>query len=118
MDLLLNHLSTLKGHEEYHISHSFFFTSGCIYLLIFDCSLDFEEIVPKNKILYWLNFVESQIGSKTSVILVATKSDLIKKSPEEKKVHFEKINKGKKKFLLLFILFYFILLIILIFYFF
>ena len=25
------------GHEEYHVAHSFFFSSSCIYLFLFDC---------------------------------------------------------------------------------
>ena len=39
------------GHEEYHISHSFFFQNSGIYLLLFDCSIELDQIVAKNKIL-------------------------------------------------------------------
>lgn len=69
----------LKGHEEYHISHSFFFTEGCVYCLLFDCSIKTENIIKDNKILYWLNFIETQVGEKTKVILIATKVDILEK---------------------------------------
>eukprot|EP01091_Cochliopodium_minus_P008761 TRINITY_DN2038_c0_g2_i1.p1 TRINITY_DN2038_c0_g2~~TRINITY_DN2038_c0_g2_i1.p1 ORF type:complete len:804 (-),score=252.31 TRINITY_DN2038_c0_g2_i1:749-3160(-) len=67
------------GHEEYHVAHSFFFSKGCVYLLLFDCSLDLRNIINKNKLLYWFHFLQTQIGDAT-VILIATKLDLLFKN--------------------------------------
>ena len=50
------------GHEEYHVAHSFFFSSGSVYLLLFDCSIEINELISKNKLLYWFHFIQSQIG--------------------------------------------------------
>eukprot|EP01091_Cochliopodium_minus_P011605 TRINITY_DN3333_c0_g1_i1.p1 TRINITY_DN3333_c0_g1~~TRINITY_DN3333_c0_g1_i1.p1 ORF type:complete len:825 (-),score=271.19 TRINITY_DN3333_c0_g1_i1:1543-4017(-) len=77
------------GHEEYHIAHSFFFTSGCVYFLLFDCSLELENILIENKLLYWLYFIQTQIGKNTTVILVATKLDELEKKFEGERKHLQ-----------------------------
>jgi GTPase SAR1 family protein len=64
-----------KGHEEYHVSHSFFFQSGSVYLLLFDSSK--QDIIRENKLLYWFHFLQTQIGYTCPVILIATKIDKI-----------------------------------------
>jgi len=56
------------GHEEYHIAHSFFFSEGCVYLLLFDCSFELDELISKNKLIYWIHFLQTQIGEKASFI--------------------------------------------------
>ena len=66
------------GHEEYHVAHSFFFSAGSVYLLLFDCSVDMDKMVTKNKLLYWLNFLQTQVGENARVILLATKYDLMR----------------------------------------
>ena len=65
------------GHEEYHVAHSFFFSSGSVYLLLFDYSIEINELISKNKLLYWFHFIQSQIGINSSIILIATKLDLL-----------------------------------------
>ena len=65
------------GHEEYHIAHSFFFSGGCVYLLLFDCSFELEELISKNKLIYWLHFLQTQIGKEASFILIGTKLDVL-----------------------------------------
>ena len=65
------------GHEEYHIAHSFFFSGGCVYLLLFDCSFELEELISKNKLVYWLHFLQTQIGKEASFILIGTKLDVL-----------------------------------------
>lgn len=65
------------GHEEYHAAHSFFFSSGCVYLILFDISFDPLEIISKNKLLYWLHFLQTQVGTNSRFILVASKYDLL-----------------------------------------
>jgi hypothetical protein len=67
----------MQGHEEYHMAHSFFFSSGCVYMLLFDCSLEVEEIVKENNLLYWFHFLQTQIGDKSPVIIIATKFDVL-----------------------------------------
>ena len=44
-------------------------------MLLFDCSK--EDIVGQNKLLYWFHFLQTQVGPKSPVILVATKIDKI-----------------------------------------
>ena len=66
----------MLGHEEYHVAHSFFFQSGSVYLLLFDCSK--PDIIGENKLLYWFHFLQTQIGPTSPVILVATKVDKLK----------------------------------------
>jgi GTPase SAR1 family protein len=83
-----------KGHEEYHVAHSFFFQSGSVYLLLFDCSK--QDIIVENKLLNWFHFLQTQIGSKTRIIMVATKIDKLKiffQSNLKKKLN--EINIGK-----------------------
>ena len=91
----------ISGHEEYHVAHSFFFQSGSVYLLLFDCSK--KDIIGENKLLYWFHFLQTQIGSKSPVILVATKIDLIKKSNSKKEDKVLKINNGNDLFSFLFL---------------
>ena len=52
------------GHEEYHVAHSFFFSGKCVYILLFDCSFELDEIIDKNKLLYWLHFLDTQVGNE------------------------------------------------------
>ena len=33
-DKILFSIWDFAGHEEYHVAHSFFFSSGCVYLLL------------------------------------------------------------------------------------
>ena len=77
------------GHEEYHIAHSYFFNSASVYLIFFDCSVDLKDIIHQNKLLYWFHFINTQVGRGTSIILIATKLDLLEKQ-------FEKREKEKK----------------------
>ena len=81
------------GHEEYHVAHSFFFASGCVYLLLFDLSKDVHRVVSENKLLYWLHFLETQIGRDTKVVLLGTKLDLL----EQKFGFFERESKTKQR---------------------
>ena len=57
--------------------HSFFFGKKSAYILVFDCSIDPKEIISKNKIDYWLNFLNSQIGKDSSLMFIATKFDIL-----------------------------------------
>ena len=68
-----------SGHEEYHVAHSFFFSSGSVYILLFDCSLPLNKLVQDNKLLYWFHFLQTQAGRDASVILIGTKLDLLQK---------------------------------------
>ena len=73
------------GHEEYHTGNSIFFSSQCVYLLLFDCSLPLENLLSKNKLLYWLYFLQQRNGKGTTCILIATKTDLLEKRLERKR---------------------------------
>lgn len=44
---------------------------------MFDCSLPLDKVESENKLLYWFHFIQSQIGTNTPVILIATKIDLL-----------------------------------------
>eukprot|EP01091_Cochliopodium_minus_P008760 TRINITY_DN2038_c0_g1_i1.p1 TRINITY_DN2038_c0_g1~~TRINITY_DN2038_c0_g1_i1.p1 ORF type:complete len:1330 (-),score=374.41 TRINITY_DN2038_c0_g1_i1:37-3537(-) len=98
------------GHEEYHVAHSFFFSSGCVYLLLFDCSKEIDKIISDNKLLYWFHFLQTQVKNQNTILLIATKFDelLMKFSTvsifnritvdyEKVNEHMSKINKGIKK---------------------
>jgi hypothetical protein len=61
------------------VAHSFFFTDGSLYLVLFDCSIELDDIVNENKLIYWLNFLESQIESKNKILLIGTKVDILEK---------------------------------------
>jgi hypothetical protein len=70
-------------------------------MLLFDCSLPINEIIKKNKLLYWFHFLSSQIGSDTPVIIIATKLDILQKNAglfAETLPILLKINEGNKKF--------------------
>ena len=99
---MLFSLWDFAGHEEYHVSHSSFFRSGAVYLLLFDYSVDLEEIISKNKLLYWFHFLQTQVGKNSPVILIATKVDILQdkfffKKEKKTKSSLKSINTGKKK---------------------
>jgi hypothetical protein len=63
---------------------------------LFDCSKG--DIIGENKLLYWFHFLQTQIGSKSPIIMVGTKIDKISifKSTEEKVLQINDGNKNKK----------------------
>ena len=68
--------------EEYHIAHSLFFANSCIYILLFDCSIELEKIVTQNKLLYWFHFLQTlcNVGKDSPIILVGTKVDVLEQN--------------------------------------
>jgi hypothetical protein len=62
--IFLNLFSFLK--IRYHVAHSFFFSGGCVYILLFDISLDSDKIISENKLLYWFHFLYTQIGEEAT----------------------------------------------------
>ena len=72
------------------MAHSFFFQSGSVYLLLFDCSK--QDIIGENKLLYWFHFLQTQIGSTSPVILIATKVDQLSKQSYLLSKFKERIN--------------------------
>jgi hypothetical protein len=61
-------------------------------------------IISENKLLYWFHFLQSQVGEKSPVILIATKLDLYYKREKEKKNKVDlqeritQIDKSKNNF--------------------
>ena len=62
-------------------------------MLLFDCSLELDQIFSKNKLLYWFHFLQTQIG-EANVILIATKIDILQKKLQNQQIEYrlEKIN--------------------------
>ena len=85
-----------SGHEEYHLAHSFFFASNCVYMVLFDCSLDVKDIIPKNKLTYWLHFLQTRLDNIPPVILVANKYDLLEKIITNENYKFSKEKMDKR----------------------
>ena len=48
-------------------------------MIVFDCSVDLNQIINQNKLVYWFNFLEKQVEIENKVLLVATKFDLLQK---------------------------------------
>ena len=90
---------SISGHDEYHVAHSFFFGGGCVYLLLFNCSYDQNsEIIEKNKLVYWLHFLQTQVGNSASFILIGTKLDILENQHKRnKQKRISQINECKKK---------------------
>ena len=69
-------------------------------MLLFDCSYDLKEILSKNKLLYWLHFLQTQVESNANVILIGTKYDILygmlKNGTEQR---LNDIDKGKYFFM-------------------
>jgi len=64
---LVFHVWDFGGQEIQHAVHKFFFTEGCLYVLVLD---NRKEEDPE----YWLQQIES-LGGKASVLLVFNKQD-------------------------------------------
>ncbi len=61
------HFWDFGGQEIQHAVHKFFFTEGCLYVLVLD---NRKEEEPE----YWLQQIES-LGGKAAVLVVFNKSD-------------------------------------------
>ena len=108
-----------------------------MYILLFDCSLDLDILISENKILYWLYFLQTQVGNdirclflKTnilgeltinknkiiSVVLLGTKIDELEKKFNIEDRHLKvkqrmiEIDNSKKYFLIFILFFYFLFL--------
>jgi hypothetical protein len=73
--------------------------------------------VKENKIIYWLNFIETQVGKSCKIIMIATKFDKIESnfifSKEQKtKEYLLQIEKCKSILFLFYIFLHFIYLIL------
>ena len=69
----------MLGVEDFYFCNSLYFSSDCLYFVFFDCSLEMEEVMNKNKIYGWLNYLKSKVKKNTSVVLVGTKVDILQK---------------------------------------
>jgi len=71
---------------------------------LFDCSFELEELISKNKLVYWLHFLQTQVGKEASFILIGTKLDNLenkfknlfgKIDQQQLNKRLVEINKGK-----------------------
>ena len=78
-----------------------------------------NQIIGENKLIYWLNFLDSQIENKNSILLIATKLDILEKKfsfyswgyfekIDEIKLNerLNQINNRKKNFICIYFSFY------------
>lgn len=87
-----------------------FFGSRNCYLLVFDCSHSVECIVEKNRLVYWIYFLQSHLKEKNiPIYLIGTKYDKLENKMKEEKLQkrLKQINKGKTIFLIFFSIFIF-----------
>ena len=49
-------------------------------MVVFDCSVELDNIISENNLIYWINFLETQLISKENqILLIGTKVDVIEK---------------------------------------
>lgn len=74
-----------------------------MYLIVFDCSLEIEKVISENKLLYWIDLIDSQTDNNNKILLIGTKLDNLERKYtsfgflNQKKLnqHLFEINKGK-----------------------
>ena len=87
-------------------------------MILFDLSLELDEIIQNNKLVYWFHFLQTQVGNDARYILIGTKSDVLQNKlsnsflgvdPKKLNERFNEINQSKKKKKINLIYFYFFL---------
>ena len=63
-------------------------------MVLFDCSIDVKNVVLKNKLLYWLTFLQTQIGKNSPVILIGTMTDKLNLGKQKLETRYTEISKG------------------------